>query len=101
MGKPFFVYVLRCADGACYVGQTDDLERRIAEHEAGGKCAFTTRRRPVTLAWCQDIPTREEAKAIEAQIKRWSRTKKEALIRGDLAALRQAAKKRWPRRIPE
>ena len=101
MGKPFFVYMLRCADGAYYVGQTDDLERRIAEHRVGGKCAFTTRRRPVSLAWSQATPTRDEATAIEAQIKRWSRVKKEALIQGDFGSLRQAAKKRWPSRSPE
>jgi predicted GIY-YIG superfamily endonuclease len=94
MGLPFFVYMLRCADGSYYVGQTDDLEKRVAEHDAGGKCTFTTRRRPVTLAWSQEFPTREEAKAAEIRLKGWSRAKKEALIGSDWAGLRDAARKK-------
>jgi putative endonuclease len=98
MSQPFFVYLLICADGAYYVGHTDDLERRVAEHQAGGFCSFTSPRRPVQLAWHQETQTREEARALEAQIKRWSRAKKAALIRGDFAAIQQLAKKRFPPR---
>ena len=93
MGRPFFVYMLRCADGSYYVGQTDDLDRRIAEHTEGGKCQYTTQRRPVSMLWAQEVPTREEARAIEAQMKRWSRVKKEALALGRFDVLRDAAKK--------
>ena len=83
----FWVYILRCSDGRYYTGQTDDLQRRIMEHQHGGYCDFTSRRRPVALMWSQDFQTRLDAKAAEHRIKPWSRAKKEALIRGDWAAL--------------
>ncbi len=101
MAQPFFVYLLQCADGAYYVGHTDDLERRVGEHQMGGKCRFTSVRRPVSLIWQQETATREGAKAIESQIKRWSRAKKAALARGDFSALRHAAKKHFPPRSPD
>ncbi len=61
MGKPFFAYMLRCADASYYMGHTDDLEKRVAEHQAGEKCAYTFERRPVRLMWSQEFWTREEA----------------------------------------
>jgi putative endonuclease len=98
MTKPFFVYMLICADGAYYVGHTDDLDRRVAEHDEGGRCLFTTPRRPVQLVWFTETMTREDAKEIEYQLKSWSRAKKSALIREDIPALRAAARKRFPPR---
>ncbi len=61
MGKPFFAYMLRCADASYYMGHTDDLEKRVAEHQAGEKCGYTFERRPVRLMWSQEFWTREEA----------------------------------------
>ena len=81
----FWTYILLCSDGRYYTGHTDDLERRIAQHQHGGFCDFTSRRRPVTLVWSQDFGTRVEALEAERRIKPWSRAKKEALIRGDWA----------------
>ena len=83
----FWVYILRCSDERYYTGQTDDLERRLAEHVAGYFCDFTSRRRPLRLVWCQEFTTRIEALEAERRIKPWSRAKKEALIRGDWASL--------------
>jgi predicted GIY-YIG superfamily endonuclease len=94
MGRPFFAYMLQCADKSYYVGHTDDLERRVLEHHEGGKCAYTETRRPVQLAWSQEFATREEALAAELRIKNWSRAKKQALARGDFDDLSQAAKKK-------
>lgn len=82
MERPFFSYMLRCADGSYYVGSTDDLEKRIAEHKHGEGCEWTHRRLPVDLVWSQEFPTREEAREAEHRIKRWSRAKKEAIIEG-------------------
>ena len=95
MGRPFFAYLLQCADESYYVGHTDELTRRLQEHQEGGRCTYTTLRRPVTLVWSEEFATREEAKAAEARIKRWSRAKKQALARGDFAGLRRAARKNW------
>lgn len=91
----FYVYLLRCADGSYYVGQTDDLTKRMAEHEAGEGGAWTARRLPVELAWSENFGTRDEARDAERQIKGWSRGKKEALVRGDWDAIVALAKKRW------
>ncbi|MBO9576215.1 MAG: GIY-YIG nuclease family protein [Sphingobium sp.] len=88
----FWTYILRCADGSYYTGHTDDLERRVSEHQTGGFCDFTSRRRPVDLAWSQDFSSREEALSAELIVKRWSRAKKEAMIAGDWAALSFFAK---------
>lgn len=79
----FWTYILRCADGKYYTGHTDDLERRMGEHAHGGYCSFTSKRRPVTLVWCAEFPTRYEALSCELQVGKWSRAKKEALMASD------------------
>jgi tRNA/rRNA methyltransferase len=79
----FYVYILRCSDGSYYVGHTDNIENRLAVHQAGSlPDSFTHDRRPVELVFCQDFQTRQEAFERERQVKGWSRTKKEALING-------------------
>ena len=96
VAKPFFAYMLECSDSTYYTGQTDDLEARLAEHQAGIRCVYTASRRPVELVWCQEFVTRDEAKVAEAMIKGWSRAKKKALISGDFDAIsRLARKKDW------
>jgi len=87
----FWVYMLRCSDGSYYTGQTDDLDRRIAEHHSGAFGGYTADRRPVQLVWSESFQTRDGAKEIEHRIKPWSRAKKEALIAGDWDALSMAA----------
>ena len=94
MAEPLFAYMRRCADGSYYVGHTDDLERRVGQHNEGEGCEYTATRGPVKLIWCQDFYSRIEALAAELQIKKWSRAKKEALARGDFNALGLAAKKK-------
>ena len=79
----FWVYILLCADNSYYTGHTDNLDKRIAEHQAGEISGYTSGRRPVTLLFSQEFSTREEAMACERQIKGWRRSKKQALIRGD------------------
>jgi len=87
----FWVYILRCADGSYYTGHTDNLEQRIGQHNTGAIEGYTHDRRPVTLAWSQDCPSRIEALEAERQIKGWTRAKKEALMRSDWQALHEAA----------
>ena len=88
----FWVYVLQCSDGKYYTGHTDNIDRRVAEHQAGGYCDFTSRRRPVRVMWSDYFPTRIEALEAERRIKPWSRAKKEALFNGDWAAVSYFAK---------
>jgi len=90
----FWTYILLCSDGRYYTGHTDDLERRIAQHQHGGFCDFTSRRRPVTLVWSEHFANITDAISVERQIKGWSRDKKEALIRGDYAEIQKLAKRR-------
>ncbi|MBP6964999.1 MAG: GIY-YIG nuclease family protein [Armatimonadetes bacterium] len=93
MGQPFYAYMLLCADNSYYAGHTDDLEKRVAEHQAGGKCVYTAKRRPVRLVWSERFATRNEAKEAEARIKGWTRAKKEALARGEYEIIVQLARK--------
>jgi predicted GIY-YIG superfamily endonuclease len=90
----FWVYVLRCADGSYYVGSTDRLAKRLAAHETGERGGYTSARRPVRLVFAQETASRQEALALERQIKGWSRKKKEAMMRRDWAALSRLAKAR-------
>jgi predicted N-formylglutamate amidohydrolase/predicted GIY-YIG superfamily endonuclease len=78
----FWVYMLRCSDGLFYTGHTDDLDRRLSEHQSGTYAGFTHQRRPVELVWSDQCLDRESAFNIERQIKGWSRLKKIALIEG-------------------
>ena len=87
------VYILRCADGSYYVGSTRAaLEQRIAQHDAGSLGGYTARRRPLALVFHQEFDRITDAIAAERRLKGWTRAKKEALIRGDFAALHQLAK---------
>jgi putative endonuclease len=90
----FWTYMLHCNAGRFYVGHTDDLEQRVAQHETGALPGFTRDYLPVHLVWCEAFPTREEALSAERRIKGWSRAKKLALIRGDWAEISHLAKGR-------
>ena len=87
----FWVYILRCVDNSYYTGHTDNLDKRIAEHEKGEIEGYTSTRLPVTLVFTDEFPTREEALAAERRIKGWSRKKKEAMMRDDWAEVSRLA----------
>jgi putative endonuclease len=90
----FWSYMLHCNAGRFFVGHSDDIERRISEHETGAVRGFTSSYLPVKLVWSQEFPTRYEALAAERRIKGWSRAKKLALVRGDWDDIRQLSKSR-------
>jgi putative endonuclease len=75
------VYILCCADGTLYTGITTDLERRLAEHNAGKGARYTAARRPVTLAWDEPAADRSEAARREAELRRLGRKAKLELVR--------------------
>jgi len=88
----FWVYILRCADNSYYTGHTDNLDNRMGQHISGAiPTCYTFKRRPVTLAFSQELATREEALTSERQLKGWSRKKKEAMMRGDWAEVSRLA----------
>ncbi|MDB5668130.1 MAG: hypothetical protein JWL74_1080 [Alphaproteobacteria bacterium] len=84
--------MLHCRDRTFYVGHTDDLDTRIAQHEVGTFGGYTARKLPVKLVWSAEFPTREEAASFERRIKGWRREKKLALIRGDWTIISCLAK---------
>ena len=88
----FGVYILRCRDNSYYTGHTNNLEKRIAEHQAREVEGYSSTRLPVALVFAEEFPTREEALATERQIKGWSRKKKEAIMRGDWAEVSRLAR---------
>jgi len=76
-----YTYILRCADGSLYCGWTNDLEKRLAAHNAGTASKCTRVRRPVELKYFELFPTPEEAQSREYRIKKTlKRAEKEALI---------------------
>ena len=92
---PYFVYILECADGSLYTGVTNHVDRRFQEHCDGrDPRAYTYTRRPVILAYVEEHAWVTDAIEREKQIKRWSKAKKSALIKGQLAELSALAKRR-------
>jgi tRNA/rRNA methyltransferase len=79
----FWAYILRCSNGVYYTGHTDDIDRRIAEHQSGAIKGYAYDKRPLELMWAEEFPSRAEALEAELRIKNWSRAKKEGLIAGD------------------
>jgi putative endonuclease len=82
-----FTYLLRCADDTLYVGHTEDLASREQTHNDGRGASYTAKRLPVRMVYAEEYDSVERAIAREHQLKRWSREKKEALIRDDRVAL--------------
>ncbi|MFA6273457.1 MAG: GIY-YIG nuclease family protein [Candidatus Paceibacterota bacterium] len=77
----YFTYILECADGSFYVGCTNDLERRLFQHNNSKWGAhYTKLRRPVVLKYSESFLTLKEARKREAEIKGWRREKKLALF---------------------
>ncbi len=77
------VYVLECADGSLYTGYTTDVERRVAEHDAGEGAKYTRGRTPVELVHVESFDSRSAAMQREHAIKGLSRAAKERLVAGD------------------
>ncbi|MEP6842762.1 MAG: GIY-YIG nuclease family protein [Pseudolysinimonas sp.] len=90
-------YMLRCADGSYYVGSTRNLDHRVEQHSLGAGARYTAQRTPIELVWFEEFDRIDEAYAREKQVQGWSRAKREALIRGDVARLVDLAKKKRTR----
>lgn len=85
-------YILRLRSGAFYTGSSTDLETRLSAHSNGTACHTTRLDPPAALLWIEIQTDFATARKRETQIKKWSRAKKEALIHGDLAKLRELSK---------
>ncbi len=78
--KENYTYIVECADGSLYCGWTNDLEKRIADHNAGKGAKYTKTRLPVKLVYYECADTKEEAMSREWHIKQLPRQKKLELI---------------------
>jgi len=73
---PWFVYLLRCADSSLYCGITTDMDRRLAQHNAGTASKYTRTRLPVALAHCIRVADKSTALKIELLTKKKPANKK-------------------------
>ena len=99
-----FVYILRCADGTLYTGYARDPTQREQVHNNGRGAKYTVGRRPVRLVYSEACRSVRQALKREHQLKRWTRTRKEGLILGDVAksrVQRRRTRRGWgPKREP-
>lgn len=94
--KTYYVYILLCSDHTLYVGVTSNLERRIFQHQTGFyPDSYTSKRRPIELKYYCEFTNVNMAIDCEKQLKKWSKAKKEALIKGDFNLLSELAKKKF------
>lgn len=78
----FFTYILKCADDTLYIGSTNDLEKRLHQHNnAKSGAHYTKIRRPVKLVYSETFETFKESRSREAAIKRLTRAQKLDLIK--------------------
>lgn len=91
--KTYFVYILKCSDESYYTGFTNNIERRLIEHEQGlNLSCYTFDKRPLELVWFEIFNDVNNAIETEKKIKGWSRRKKEALINEDWEKLVEFSK---------
>ncbi len=72
----YYVYILKCKNGSLYTGYTNNINRRLDEHNRGTASKYTRCRLPVTLSYLEKIDDRSIAMKRETIIKRLSRLKK-------------------------
>ncbi len=81
----YFTYILECADKTLYVGSTNNLERRLKQHNESKQGAHYTKiRRPVKLVYTESFRTLRKARKREAEIKKRRRSEKVELIRAGI-----------------
>ncbi|MGR6836895.1 GIY-YIG nuclease family protein [Syntrophomonas erecta] len=77
-----WVYIVECADGTYYTGYTENVENRLAVHNAGKASRYTRGRVPVKLVYMEQTATKSQALRREAEIKKMKRQQKQKLIDG-------------------
>ena len=75
-----YTYILECKDGTFYTGWTNNLEKRLKDHNDGKGAKYTKTRSPVVLAYYEEFATKEEAMKREYAIKQMKRSEKKKLI---------------------
>jgi len=88
-----FVYILRTFDNSLYIGVAENVDERMATHNSGKGAEWTKTHRGGRLVYSEPHLTLSSARKREAQLKKWSRAKKEALIVGDFATLKALSRR--------
>ena len=88
----YFVYILRTSSNTLYIGQTNNLGRRLKEHQNKSvrSSKYIRYFESVKLIYSEEYPTRKEAMQREIQLKKWTKVKKEALIQNDKEMLKRS-----------
>ena len=86
--RRYYVYIVECSDNLLYTGITNNISRRLEEHNVGlNRNSFTYKRRPVILKFHQEFNDVNQAIYLEKKIKKWSAQKKKALVEGNFDLL--------------
>ena len=87
----YIVYILRFSNNSLYIGQTNNLNQRLKDHQSKTSRAakFSKENGEFELVYSENCPTLLEAMRREKQLKGWTRAKKEALIKRDLEKLKK------------
>ena len=87
----YYFYILRCSDDSLYCGMTSNLDKRVREHNSSSSksAKYLRAKKPVNLVYSETYPDIKIAMNREFQVKKWTRIKKEALVKGDLELLKK------------
>lgn len=87
----YYFYILRCLDNSLYCGMTSNLDKRIKEHNSPGSrgAKYLRARKPVVLVYSEAYSDIKSAMKREFEVKKWTKVKKEALVKGDLDLLKK------------
>jgi putative endonuclease len=92
MATMYFVYIIRTLDDTLYIGVSESLGQRIDSHKSGKGAEWTKAHPGACYVYTERHATLGSARRREAQLKGWTRAKKEALIGGDLATLKNLSR---------
>jgi len=79
----YYIYVLLCKDGSYYIGSTNNIQERFLDHLEGRGARYTKSHKPERLVYQEKFSTKSEALKREAELKKWTKARKKALIKGD------------------
>ncbi|MGB7054421.1 MAG: GIY-YIG nuclease family protein [bacterium] len=88
----WYVYILKCRNNALYTGITNNIGRRLKEHNSGKGGSYTKSQLPVSLVYSESHGSKSEALKREIQLKGWTKRKKQALIERNYAKLRRLSR---------
>lgn len=76
----YYIYILKCADNTFYIGSTNNVDKRLATHNAGKGAKYTKNRLPVKLLYFEEHLNKSEALKREYELKQMTRRKKEKFL---------------------